>query len=120
MEFNAKEISREAIVELLGKWYAEGKLTSLAAISAGKRRYEAEKLKVEGKLLSLYAEGIYTTDEEVRKTFNALWKEMRIFKKNVLESDADLTTIYAINKQVKIGAVARFEKLGKLHFLYID
>lgn len=118
MEINAKEISREAIVELLDKWFAEGKLTSLSAI--GTRRYEAEKLKQSGKLLSLYAEGLYTTDDEVRKQFNALWKEMRIFKKNVLESDADLTTLYEINKQVKAGAFARFNKLGKLHVLYID
>lgn len=118
MEINAKEMSREAIVSLLEKWYADGKLTSLSAV--GKRRYEAEKLKVEGKLLSLYAEGLYTTDEEVHKSFNALWKEMRIFKKNVLESDADLTTLYEINKQVKAGAFARFDKLGKLHYLYID
>lgn len=118
MEINAKDISREAIVELLEKWHAEGKLTSLAAVSP--RRYEAEKMKQEGKLLSLYAEGLYTTDEEVRKIFNALWREMRIFKKNVLESDAELTTLYEINKQVKVGAIARFNKLGKLHVLYID
>ena len=118
MEIDAKEISREAIVNLLEKWYAEGKLTSLSGV--GTRRYEAVKMKQEGKLLSLYAEGIYTPDEEVRKQFNALWKDMRIFKKNVLESDADLTTLYEINKQVKAGAFARFNKLGKLLVLYID
>lgn len=118
MEFNAKEISREAILELLEKWYAEGNLTSIA--NTGMPRYSAAKLKQEGKLLSLYAEGLYTTDEEVRKQFNALWREMRIFKKNVLESDADLTTLYEINKQLKAGAFARFNKLGKLHVLYID
>lgn len=118
MEFDAASISREDIVEMLKEWYSTGKLTSLSGV--GTRRYEAVKMKQEGKLLSLYAEGLYTTDEEIRKKFNALWREMRIFKKNVLESDADLTTLYEINKQVKAGAFARFNKLGKLHVLYID
>lgn len=118
MEFNAKEISREAIVELLEKWYADGKLTSMSGV--GVRRYDAAKMKQDGKLLSLYAEGLYTTDAEVQRMFNELWKEMRLFKKNVLEADAELTTLYEINKQVKAGAFARFNKLGKLHVLYID
>lgn len=118
MEFNAKEMSREAIVELLEKWYSENKLTSIS--SFGTHRYEAEQLKHCGQLLSLYAEALYTTDEEVRRQFNALWKEMRIFKKNVIESDSGLTTLYEINKQVKQGAFAQFKKLGRMHILYID
>lgn len=118
MEFDAKEMSREAIIELLEKWYAEGKLTCISNLKM--RRYEAEKLKQEGKLISLYAEGLYTTDDDVRKQFNELWRNMRIFKKNVLESDAELTSIYAINKAVRSGAIGRFNKIGKLHVLYIE
>lgn len=118
MEIDVKNISREEILILLEKWYSEKKLLSIA--STGVPRYTAAKFKQEGKLLSLYAEGLYTTDEEIRKQFNALWKQMRIFKRNVLESDAELTTLYEINKQVKAGAFMRFNKLGKLHVLYID
>lgn len=118
MEIDAKQPSREAILEMLEKWYAEGTLTSISNLDMP--RYSAEKLKQEGKLLSLYAEGLYTTDEEVRKQFNALWRDMRIFKKNVLESDADLTSLYAINKEVKNGSFAKFSKLGRQHVLYID
>lgn len=120
MEFNAKEMKREEIVELLDKWYEAGQLTTISMLNRNGNRYEAVKLKQSGVLLSLYAEGIYTTDQEVREQFNELWKHMRIFKRNVIESDADLTTLYAINKEVRAGAFSKFDKLGKLNVLYIE
>lgn len=112
--FSAKEIE-----QMLINWARQGRITSKTLM--GKQYYSIRQKIAEHKIFYTSANGVLVLDVEAQDMFEALRDAKRILTSEqvTIESNNELATAYAINREARNGGLLKFDLLGKSTILYI-
>lgn len=113
-------MSRDEIRDMLDEWVDSGKLLSKTKFA---RKYgDVNRMMQSLELLPTSYAGILFSGEclEERNIFETLINNARIMDSNKLKVVKGFLSDYALNREVCMGRIIRYNKLGRAGLLFID